>query len=207
MIVGAILSVGLFGLKNQPKTLSLSFGAHPAVPAIMQMSLNGRVIVEQSQKGINESRPIEYLDGQGDVLDFKVAWYDIFDERGYEADFQLNAYDLSLIGQSGHVALRIIVGPGADLTATTTNEKAAALIRERHGFELPSVANEPDIVLAQLCADRVRIADPLLVALKRSVDQLKDTRQRSYNDLSRQSYLEEYGVLIPRCPADRLEPL
>lgn len=202
-IAAVMLVGGLSSFKGKPGTLSLSFGSHPAVPAIMQMTLNGRVVVEYSQTGRNESGPIEYASGQGDALDFTVAWYDISDDRGYMAEFRLHASDLSIIGRSGHAALQIVVGPGADVTATTTNEKAAMLIRERRGAELPSVANEPDIVLAELCADRLEAGSPVLSDLKQDADRLKNTRQREYNQLSRQSYLDEHGPLTSRCAIDQ----
>ncbi|MBK4214981.1 hypothetical protein JJJ17_03465 [Paracoccus caeni] len=198
-IMTVLLVGGLSSVKDEPRTLSLNFGAHPAVPTVMQMSLNGRVVVEHSQKGQNESGPIEYVDGQGDALDFKIEWYDILDNQGYIAAIRLRASDLSIIGDTGHAAVKIILGPGADVTVTTTNAKAAALIRERRGAELASVANEPDILLAELCADRLAADDPILADLKQDAERLKDTQQRAYNKMSRQSYLDEHGVLAPRC--------
>lgn len=106
------------------------------------------------------------MDGQGDALDFAVEWYDIANDRGYAARFRLHASDLSLIGESGHAAIRIVVGPGADVTATTTNAEAARLIRERRGGELPSFAGAPDIVLAEVCADLLGDESTLLQSLK-----------------------------------------
>ncbi|MDO5642857.1 MAG: hypothetical protein Q4G26_10805 [Paracoccus sp. (in: a-proteobacteria)] len=95
------------------------FRKEPSPRKPLPVSLNNRVVIERSQKARNEGGAVNYMEGQGDALDFSVAWYDISDDRGYAGRFRLHASDLSLIGESGHAAVRIIVGPGADVTATT----------------------------------------------------------------------------------------
>lgn len=196
----AVVAIGgMSGIQGKPGTLTLNFGAHQAVSAVMQLSMNDRVVIERSQKGRNEGGPINYIDGQGDALDFAVAWYDVSDDRGYAAKFRLRASDLSLIGKSGHAAVRIIVGPGADVTATTTNAEAARLIRERRGTELPSVANEPDIVLAEICAEPLPDKSSILQGLKSDAAFYEGSQQRALNDQGRAAYLAGHGPAVPRC--------
>lgn len=199
MLAIMTLAGGMSNAQSWPRVLSLSFGSHRAVSAVMQMTMNNRVVVDHSQKGRNEGGPIEYMPGQGDALDFDVAWYDIFEDRGYEASFRLNATDLSLIGASGHASVQIVVGPGADVTATTTNAEVAKLIRERRGAELPSVSGEPDIILAELCANPIAEDSPLLQEFRVDVERYKDSQQRAANDQGRARYIAQNGPVVPRC--------
>ena len=198
-IAAVVVIGGVSGIQGTPRSLTLNFGAHRAVSAIMQLSLNDRMVIDRSQKGRNEGSTIDYMDGQGDVLDFAVAWYDIADDQGYAARFRLHASDLSLIGETGHAAVRIVVGPGADVTATTTNAEAARLIRERRGGELPSLAGAPDIVLAEICADALGDESPVLQSLKSDADLYKGSQQRALNDQGRTDYLARNGPVVARC--------
>lgn len=200
LAIAAVVAIGgMSGIQGKPRSLTLNFGAHRAVSAIMQLSLNDRMVIDRSQKGRNEGSAIDYMDGQGDALDFAVAWYDIANDRGYAARFRLHASDLSLIGESGHAAIRIVVGPGADVTATTTNAEAARLIRERRGGELPSFAGAPDIVLAEVCADPLGDESTLLQSLKSDAELYKGSQQSALNDQGRTDYLAQNGPVTARC--------
>lgn len=195
----AVVGVVMSNAQSWPRRLSLGFGAHPAMSGVMQMKHNGRIVIDHSQKGRNGGGSIEYMPGQGDALDFDVAWYDIFEDRGYEASFRLHASNLSLIGASGLADVDIVVGPGADITATTVNPQVAKLIREQNGAVLPTLEEAPDIILAELCANPIAEDSPLLQEFRVDVERYKDSQQRAANDQGRARYIAQNGPVVPRC--------
>ncbi len=201
IIVALIASmvVTMLNAQNKFRVLEVNFGSHPAISAVMQLSLNGRTVIDHSQKGRSESGPVNYMDGEGDALDFEVSWYDIFEDSGYTSHFRVQGSDLTIFGMSEIGSVDIVVGPGADVTVATLNVEVARLITQQRTDELAVLPPVPDIVLAELCADQLDAGSPLIREFKLDVERYKDTEQRAANDRRRARYFTQNDPLIQRC--------
>lgn len=192
--------LGMSMADERPTTLSLTYGSHVAVPAVNRMILNGREIVSRSLKGRNESGPIEYLDGQGDALNFEVAWYDILNRQAYAAKFTVPASELTTLESLPYMAtIDIINGPGADITVTTMNKEIAKLIGKDADRRLPSLDEAPDIVLREICAEALPPADSVAMELANAAVDPNEQEQLGYNLRSRDSYLSQHQMPVSRC--------
>lgn len=199
----AAVGFALFGASmanEKPGTLSLRYGSHVTVPAVNRMVLNNRTIVSRSLKGRHENSPVEYLEGQGDALNFTVAWYDILNKQAYTAQFSVSASELSRAGALPHIAtVEVMNGPGGDVVVTTLNAEVAKLLGKGTGQALPSPEQAPDIILRKICAQPLPPENALAVELAAAATDPDEQEQLGYDLRSRDSYLSEHPMPQSRC--------
>ena len=165
VLSGFIMGAWLLWL-DRPRTLSLGFHSDSSTPSIKQMQVNGYTGLRASVTGRSETGGAGYAHHFTDRIDFRVLWYDLIEERAWQADFSVYGRELSTFGEKrDHATLRIVVGPGADVHVETSNKEAMRLIGLRRQNELigPDQKTLPqfqiEVVLRELCATPFPVDD------------------------------------------------
>ena len=196
-LVGGLMIWGLW--PSRPTGLSTDIHSHISTPASLYLSLNGRTVVDGSIRGRGETGGATYGSRWGDALNWDLAWYDILADRSYRLKFTISASELATFGEDGsHATIDIVVGPGADIIATTTDHEVARLIGLRQTEDV-SALQKPRIILRELCAEPLPDDDPLAQKLKETsqangwADQLKESME------NRARFLSNNEAPQPRC--------
>lgn len=201
VILACLALLGMSAVDGRPKTLSIDYSSHIAVPAVNKMELNNRMIVSRSLKGRSESGGIEYLDKQGDALVFNVFWYDIVNEKAYTANFTVAASELSIVESlPGYATIDIVNGPGADVTVTTMNKYIASIIGKRNSGNIITPPDQyPPITLREICAEELPPEDIVAMELAAAARDPNDEEMLSSMMGNRERYLIDNPVPASRC--------
>jgi hypothetical protein len=150
---GLIAAGGVFAkAETGPSRVSIAVEPHGSVLAVMSASVNGLPLFDWSLRGRTESRSPGYPGSDKATLAVEIMWYDIPSDRYYQHAFQLDARNLSTFGdRTDHAEVRIVMGPGADITVTTPHPEALRLVGLNRMDEI-TPEMDVDIVLAELCA-------------------------------------------------------
>ncbi len=165
LLPGFIMGAWLLWL-DRPGTLSLGFHSDSSTPSIKQMQVNGYTGLRASVTGRSETGGAGYAHRFTDRIGFRVLWYDLIEERAWQADFSVYGRELSTFGEKrDHAVLHILVGPGADVLVSTYNKEAMRLIGLRRDNEMigPDQRTLPqyqhDVILRELCATPFPVDD------------------------------------------------
>ena len=176
---------------SRPTGLSTDIHSHISTPASLYLSLNGRTVVDGSIRGRGETGGATYGNRWGDALNWDLAWYDILADRSYRLKFTISASELATLDtKESHATINIVVGPGADIVATTAHPEVARLIALRMGKELAELQGADPVVLREICAEPLPHDDPLAQKLKETsqangwADQLKESMENRARFLS-----------------------
>ncbi|GEM_PF-5571861 len=151
LIIGAGVTFGFS--KNRPTALSIAIRSSTAYPAAMRGILNGVAILESSIRGRSQTGGLYYQSTFGANLSVQMMWYDIINEKFYGKSFELDARRLSTFGEDAiHASLKIVVGPGADITVTTPHPEGWRLVGLNRMDDITPEMDIP-VVLFKLCAD------------------------------------------------------
>jgi hypothetical protein len=197
---GLIAAGGVFAkAETGPSRVSIAVEPHGSVLAVMSASVNGLPLFDWSLRGRTESRSPGYPGSDKATLAVEIMWYDIPSDRYYQHAFQLDARDLSTFGdRTDHAEVRIVIGPGADVTVTTPHPEALRLVGLNRMDEI-TPEMDVDVVIAELCAT-LSAEDP-------SAD--KDLRLAMGDEIAvgeavfnRDNWLSGNAAPAPRCPAE-----
>ena len=165
VLSGFIMGAWLLWL-DRPRTLSLGFHSDSSTPSIKQLQVNGHTGLRASVTGRSETGGAGYAHRFTDRIDFSVLWYDLIEERAWQANFSVYGRQLSTFGEKrDHAMLRITVGPGADVTVTTSNRESMRLGGIGRGDDLlgPDQRVLPQyrdpVILRELCATPFPVDD------------------------------------------------
>lgn len=198
--LGALSTVGMMSkAETRPSRVSIAVEPHGSVLAVMSATVNSLPLFEWSLRGRTESRGPDYPGPDAATLAVELMWYDIPADRYYQHAFQLDARDLSTFGdRTDHAEVRIVIGPGADITVTTPHPEALRLVGLNRMDEI-TPEMDVDVVIAELCAT-LSAEDP-------SAD--KDLRMAMGDEIAvgeavfnRENWLSGNAAPAPRCPAE-----
>jgi hypothetical protein len=198
--LGALSTVGIMSkAETRPSRVSIAVEPHGSVLAVMSATVNSLPLFEWSLRGRTESRGPDYPGPDAATLAVELMWYDIPADRYYQHAFQLDARDLSTFGdRTDHAEVRIVIGPGADITVTTPHPEALRLVGLNRMDEI-TPEMDVDVVIAELCAT-LSAEDP-------SAD--KDLRMAMGDEIAvgeavfnRNNWLSGNAAPAPRCPAE-----
>ena len=198
--LGALSTVGMMSkAETRPSRVSIAVEPHGSVLAVMSATVNSLPLFEWSLRGRTESRGPDYPGPDAATLAVELMWYDIPADRYYQHAFQLDARDLSTFGdRTDHAEVRIVIGPGADVTVTTPHPEALRLVGLNRMDEI-TPEMDVDVVIAELCAT-LSAEDP-------SAD--KDLRMAMGDEIAvgeavfnRDNWLSGNAAPAPRCPAE-----
>ncbi|WP_448479537.1 hypothetical protein [Pseudoxanthomonas mexicana] len=198
--LGALSTVGMMSkAETRPSRVSIAVEPHGSVLAVMSATVNSLPLFEWSLRGRTETRGPDYPGPDAATLAVELMWYDIPADRYYQHAFQLDARDLSTFGdRTDHAEVRIVIGPGADITVTTPHPEALRLVGLNRMDEI-TPEMDVDVVIAELCAT-LSAEDP-------SAD--KDLRMAMGDEIAvgeavfnRENWLSGNAAPAPRCPAE-----
>ena len=198
--LGALSTVGMMSkAETRPSRVSIAVEPHGSVLAVMSATVNSLPLFEWSLRGRTETRGPDYPGPDAATLAVELMWYDIPADRYYQHAFQLDARDLSTFGdRTDHAEVRIVIGPGADITVTTPHPEALRLVGLNRMDEI-TPEMDVDVVIAELCAT-LSAEDP-------SAD--KDLRMAMGDEIAvgeavfnRDNWLSGNAAPAPRCPAE-----
>lgn len=198
--LGALSTVGMMSkAETRPSRVSIAVEPHGSVLAVMSATVNSLPLFVSSLQGRTESRGPDYPGPDAATLAVELMWYDIPADRYYQHAFQLDARDLSTFGdRTDHAEVRIVIGPGADITVTTPHPEALRLVGLNRMDEI-TPEMDVDVVIAELCAT-LSAEDP-------SAD--KDLRMAMGDEIAvgeavfnRDNWLSGNAAPAPRCPAE-----
>ena len=151
--LGALSTVGMMSkAETRPSRVSIAVEPHGSVLAVMSATVNSLPLFEWSLRGRTETRGPDYPGPDAATLAVELMWYDIPADRYYQHAFQLDARDLSTFGdRTDHAEVRIVIGPGADITVTTPHPEALRLVGLNRMDEI-TPEMDVDVVIAELCA-------------------------------------------------------
>ena len=151
--LGALSTVGMMSkAETRPSRVSIAVEPHGSVLAVMSATVNSLPLFESSLRGRTETRGPDYPGPDAATLAVELMWYDIPADRYYQHAFQLDARDLSTFGdRTDHAEVRIVIGPGADITVTTPHPEALRLVGLNRMDEI-TPEMDVDVVIAELCA-------------------------------------------------------
>lgn len=185
--------------ETRPSRISIAVEPHGSVLAVMSATVNSLPLFEWSLRGRTETRGPDYP-GPGDAtLAVELMWYDIPADRYYQLAFDLDARDMSTFGDdSDHAEVRIVIGPGADVTVTTPHPEALRLVGLNRMDEI-TPEMDVDVVVAELCA-QVSADDPSAdKRLNLSVAEPSEVERATFN---RDNWLGGEAAPAPRCPVE-----
>ena len=198
--LGALSTVGMMSkAETRPSRVSIAVEPHGSVLAVMSATVNSLPLFEWSLRGRTESRGPDYPGPDDATLAAELMWYDIAADRYYQLAFDIDARDLSTFGdRTDHAEVRIVIGPGADVTVTTPHPEALRLVGLNRMDEI-TPEMDVDVVIAELCAT-LSAEDP-------SAD--KDLRMAMGDEIAvgeavfnRDNWLSGNAAPAPRCPAE-----
>ena len=161
------MSVAFFS--KRPAVLGLQVFSHVSAPAVKQMSQNGQVLLRHSLKGRSQSGGVNYKGAFSSTLSHEYHWYDLIEKKGYVIRFDVDAKDLSTFGEEGdHASLKIVSGPGADVTVTTPHPEQLRLLGLNRDAEITPEMDIP-VVLTELCAQELDVSDPIIASLSKNI--------------------------------------
>ena len=204
LFLGFIMGAWLLWL-DRPRTLSIDFKSDSSTPSIKQMQVNGHTGLRASVTGRSETGGAGYAHRFTDRIDFRVLWYDLIEERAWQADFSVYGRELSTFGEKRHHAvLHILVGPGADVLVSTFNREAMRLIGLRRDNEMigPDQRTLPqyqsDVILRELCATPFPVDDEeIQFMIHRATTEQSNHIRRAFDD--RRLSIERRGLPEKRC--------
>jgi len=203
LVAGGLMIWGLW--PSRPTGLSTDINSHISTPASLYLSLNGRTIVDGTIGGRGETGGATYGSRWGDALNWDLAWYDILADRSYRLKFTISASELATFGGDGsHATIDIVVGPGADIIATTTDHEVARLIGLRQTEDV-SALQKPRIILREICAEPLPDDDPFTQGKRKYVESFAHVSNSDGYHLerrltAREKYLQN-NKITPRCPS------
>ena len=107
--------------------------------------------------------------------------------------------------KESHATINIVVGPGADIVATTAHPEVARLIALRMGKELAELQGADPVVLRELCAEPLPDDDPFTQEKRKYVESFAHVSSSGGYHLerrlaAREKYLQN-NKITPRCPS------
>ena len=152
-VVGLVAAGGVMSMTpKRPNSLSIDIGSHASVLAVMRAIVNGAPIMKSSLRGRSQTGGLAYQSRFGANLSVQLMWYDITEERYYRHEFDLDVRDFSTFGEvAEHAYVKIIVGPGADITVKTPHPEGLRLVGLNRMDDI-TPEMDVDVVLAELCA-------------------------------------------------------
>ena len=199
-VLGALSTGGMMSkAETRPSQVSIAVEPHGSVLAVMRAVVNGLPLFVSSLQGRTESRSADYPSSDDATLAAELMWYDTAADRYYQLAFDIDARDLSTFGdRTDHAEVRIVIGPGADVTVTTPHPEALRLVGLNRMDEI-TPEMDVDVVIAELCAT-LSAEDP-------SAD--KDLRMAMGDEIAvgeavfnRDNWLSGNAAPAPRCPAE-----
>lgn len=196
-VAGLVLAGGMMSkAETRPSRVSIAVEPHGSVLAVMRAVVNGLPLFDSSLRGRTESRSPDYPNAEDATLAVELMWYDIPAERYYQHAFDLDARQLSTFGDAtDHAEVRIVLGPGADITVTTPHPEALRLVGLNRMDEI-TPEMDVDVVIAELCATPS--------AEDTSAD--KDLRRATVDEIAvdeaifnRDNWLAQNGAPASRC--------
>lgn len=197
--LGALSTVGMMSkAETRPSRVSIAVEPHGSVLAVMSATVNSLPLFEWSLRGRTETRGPDYPGPDAAALAVELMWYDIPADRYYQHAFQLDARDLSTFGdRTDHAEVRIVIGPGADITVTTPHPEALRLVGLNRMDEI-TPEMDVDVVIAELCAV-LSAGDPS--ADKRLNLTLAEAAELERARFARDNWLGGEDAPTPRCAA------
>lgn len=155
--------------QKPPSIIGLDVSSHLLAPGVKQAKVNGQVWVDFSLPGSAVSGDVSY--GSEGLLQLELTWLDLLEGKAWRSRVDLRASELPTFGGKGeHASLYVQLGPGADVTITSSSHAEMALIGSRDAGDLASVPRE-EITIAKTCARPVPANDPVISVLKRGFDE------------------------------------
>jgi len=162
-VILGLLATGVFFAKTRqklPGTLGLDVSTDLTTVALMHAKVNGVVWVDGSLRGRNQSGRVRY--DQGDRLEFELVWRDVLKGKVWRSVVSLKPSELPTFGDKGeHTSVDIILGPGPDVTVTTSSALVMKLIGDRDPEGLAAAPKEK-ITLIEACAAPASKDDPVV---------------------------------------------
>ncbi|MEP3344958.1 MAG: hypothetical protein ABJN34_03810 [Litoreibacter sp.] len=163
VVAAVVLAIGgatMFGfMKKRPDRLSLDVRPHPSQIAALHVIGNDLMLVDSSLRGRSQTGGFNYQSRFGAAMSFDVMWFDVAAKQFYASSFEVDAYNLSTFGEEGiHASLKIVAGPGADVTVTTPHPEALRLMGLNKMDDITPEMDVP-VTLLELCAEP-RDSDP-----------------------------------------------
>jgi hypothetical protein len=151
---------------HRASTMSLDVTLDPQSPGLFRIAAGGRVIDDVST-GRNTTGAPYFAGGFGDGLEFNIVWLDVAANAAWEADLSLQSRALSAFDPDRDVlALRIHIGPGAEVRAETPPPAALRLIHDGRAADMPAdLEQAAPIVVEQVCARPLAMDDPRVARL------------------------------------------
>lgn len=202
-IAGAIILVVLFFFETYPfhaRSMGFSYNLASYVPGAIRVEANGYVI-DRVSTGRNSMGGAYYKTRFSDKMDFRIFWYDAAEKTAWMSDVVIWGRELSAYDEKREVlSLDLVVGPGADVLATTDNQDALRLLREKRTNEITREMNAP-VILRQLCATQMPLNDPRIAPLVSTSHDPGDTVSYSVDRImaSRDAFIAAGGVIQSRC--------
>ena len=198
-VLGALSTGGMMSkAETRPSQVSIAVEPHGSVLAVMRAVVNGLPLFVSSLQGRTESRSADYPSSDDATLAAELMWYDIAADRYYQLAFDIDARDLSTFGdRTDHAEVRIVIGPGADVTVTTPHPEALRLVGLNRMDEI-TPEMDVDVVIAELCA-ALSAGDPS--ADKRLNLTLAEAAELESARFARDNWLGGEDAPTPRCTA------
>lgn len=193
VFLGAGLSMAFW--PKRPSVLGLDISSEPSQPKVMRLIQDGRAVVKQSMRGRVEVGGIDYASVFSSNISYALYWYDLDNAQGYEIAFKVDAKTLSTFGDAGdHASMRILAGPGADVTITTKQPELLRLIGLGREAEATPDMDAP-VILSELCATPVGRDHQVIAELSSNIDEISLKAANRRRDVWRESG----NPIEPRC--------
>lgn len=163
LVLGAGMSAAF--LAKRPTVLGFEYISHPLSPATKRVVVNGLVMGDNDISSRSTTGEVPYRGLFSRTLTVEALWYDIVNDTAWRIEFEVDAGDLSTFGTAGdHARLKLLLGPGADVRATTPNPDRLRLIGTGRQDEITPEQDVP-VILADLCATPAPRDDPAVARL------------------------------------------
>ena len=163
LVLGAGMSAAFFG--KRPGVLGFEYMSHPLAPAVKHVAVNGQVYGRNDISSRSTTGEVPYRGPFSRTLTVEATWFEVLDRTAWRIVFDIDAGALSTFGDAAdHARLKVLLGPGADVRATTPNPDRLRLIGLGRQHEITPEQDVP-VILADLCATAVALDDPVVARL------------------------------------------
>ena len=200
LILSALIGCMFFGgaimaqnRQGPPAAVGLDVVSHPLAPGVKRAKVNGQVWIDFSLPGSAVTGDVVY--GADDLLRLELSWLDLLNGTVWHSNIDLRAAELPTFGGKGeHASIYVQLGPGADVTITSSSHAEMALIGSRNADALAAAPRE-EIIIAQACAKPLPADDPVASILRNGFSDLERERAKA----ARERALSRGVTMTPRC--------
>lgn len=185
-------------LNPRPVTLSMDVDNNPGVPVVRRVEMNGFGFADLRSTDVGDTGGLPYKSRWNNDLEFSLSWIELYNKQAWQAHFTIPVEKLAAIdADRRHVRIKIKIGAGGDLRVATNHSEFLRLIRLQRSNEITDDMRV-DVVLEELCAQRLADDDPIRKHLLRGLDKWAVGSMKKRRDF----WILENPLPTSRCSSD-----